>query len=208
MLLDPKPPHNRTGRHRILAMGIVVCGMAILAGSNLSVAEPIGGTVSTVNQSTPTHNIDWKSYNVGVGESLNYTQPSAPSMTVNPVHNGRISIRGSDSDILYKYKNGGLSLKPGSMRRSSGKSYRFDLRGDGLITFSVDANEAADLAGGSDALGLTSVGAPAMSLTSGAVSRMLPAVVNMDGVVDAGIFSTSPSGGSVLVAPPGVTLRP
>ncbi len=87
----------------------------------------------------------------------------------------------------------------GRVSRSSGNSYRFDLRGDGLITFSVDADEAADLAGGSDALGLISTGAP---VTSGAaVTRMLPSVVNLDGVIDAGIFSNAKSGGSILVAP-------
>ena len=206
VLLDANPPQNRTRLRQILVM----CGMATLAGGNLAVAAPPGGTVSvsgtvsTIHQSSKSLKINWESFNVPASKTYTPPPPGPPVK----VHRQIPGVITGNPQNLSKRINENAVILPNSLlgnqgrvSRSSDKAYRFDLRGDGLITFSVDAEEAADWAGGSDALGLTGRGASARPGTSGAVLRMLPFVVNMDGVIDAGIFSATKFGGSILVAP-------
>src|SRR4051812_33171559 len=91
------------GAGRVRASGAAVsalAGTAIVAASSAGLANPKGGLVNagvaTIQNTSPTQLdivqktdravIDWKSFDIAVGERTNFQQPSAASMTLNRVH--------------------------------------------------------------------------------------------------------------------------
>lgn len=89
----------------------------------------------------------------------------------------------------------------------SARAHALDLRGDGLITFAVDASGMANIAGDGEKLGIDNSAAlharsGQVMLTAATVSKAVNSVINLGGVIDADAFAASESGGMVLVASP------
>ncbi len=62
------------------AGGQVTSGVGSIAQSG-----PTGATTTTINQSTQNLSLDWKSFNVGSRETVNFVQPSATAIAVNKI---------------------------------------------------------------------------------------------------------------------------
>lgn len=88
-----------SSRFRILKGGkISLVVSALLAGSTMSFAAPVGGSVTsgsatinqngsvtTINQSTNKASINWQDFSIGKSETVNFVQPSSQSVTLNRV---------------------------------------------------------------------------------------------------------------------------
>jgi filamentous hemagglutinin family protein len=62
------------------AGGQVTAGVGSIAQTG-----PSGATTTTINQSTQNLSLDWKSFNVGIRETVNFVQPSATALAVNKI---------------------------------------------------------------------------------------------------------------------------
>ena len=60
--------------------GTVVGGAATIQGQ--------GGPSAIINQTTPSAIINWNTFNIGVGESVRFNQPSSSSVALNRVTGG------------------------------------------------------------------------------------------------------------------------
>lgn len=77
---------GRAGRRSSILAMIAIAGVAILVNAGTATAEPQGGVV--VQQDSGSAVIDWRSFNIGTGESVNFNQPSATALTINRVLGG------------------------------------------------------------------------------------------------------------------------
>src|SRR6185436_11116459 len=57
--------------------GVVATGQAAISAS---------GSKTTINQSTNKAVIDWRSFNIGTGETTQFVQPGAGSVALNRIH--------------------------------------------------------------------------------------------------------------------------
>src|SRR4051794_13362460 len=94
--MGTRPNNTRPAAARTV-IGVAV-GMVLSAKGTLLQALPVGGTTVaghgqithsgstlTVDQSSARLAIDWQSFNVGVGQSVIFKQPSAQSIALNRV---------------------------------------------------------------------------------------------------------------------------
>jgi hypothetical protein len=210
MSFDTLQRQKLSGFCRYLAAGMLVCSLAAVTSAGITRAEPSGNVTQT--QQSPALSVNWEDFSLPEPRFIAALPPRPPKIPPSPF---AATMRGYPPNSSPPLDKNFIRLpdalmgNPGRHRRSPNRSYRIDLRGDGLITFSVDAETLAGVVGSGETLGLTSTGAPAGPgpVTSDAISRILPSVVNMNGVVDAGDFLTSASGDWILAAPPGKTLR-
>lgn len=76
--------------------GTVAQGSATFSGS---------GSQFNINQTSPTAQINWQTFNIGAGETVNFNQPSVTSVTWNyindPNNPGASSINGNINAIGY-----------------------------------------------------------------------------------------------------------
>src|SRR4051794_39980416 len=97
----PNSPRVRRHSRAFGAAGAsALAGTALVAGATMALANPKGGQVSAgaaaITNTTPTQLdvvqstnravIDWKSFDIAVGERTNFQQPSAASVTLNRVN--------------------------------------------------------------------------------------------------------------------------
>jgi len=127
------------------------------------------------------------------------------------VNQGNIKVSDGGFAILaapYVSNAGVIEANLGEVRLVSANAYTLDLRGDGLITFTVDADTLDEIAAEGDALGVDNTGvlrarSGLVAITAATASKIVNAVVNLDGVVDANAFAAGKDGGTVLVASTG-----
>ncbi len=127
------------------------------------------------------------------------------------VNQGDIKVSDGGFAILaapYVSNAGVIEANLGEVRLVSTNAYTLDLRGDGLITFTVDADTLGEIAKEGDALGVDNTGvlrarSGLVAITAETASKIVNSVVNLDGVVDANAFAAGQDGGTVLVASKG-----
>ncbi len=127
------------------------------------------------------------------------------------VNQGNIKVSDGGFAILaapYVANAGVIEANLGQVRLTSTNAYTLDLRGDGLITFTVDADTLDEIAQEGDALGVDNTGvvrarSGLVAITAETASKIVSSVVNLDGVVDASAFGAGKDGGTVLVASTG-----
>gem|GEM_PF-5744216 len=127
------------------------------------------------------------------------------------VNQGSIKVSDGGFAILaapYVSNAGVIEANLGEVRLVSANAYTLDLRGDGLITFTVDADTLGEIAQEGDALGVDNTGvlrarSGLVAITAATASKIVNSVVNLDGVVDANAVAAGKDGGTVLVASTG-----
>jgi hypothetical protein len=191
----------------------------------------IGRATTNIHQSTQLK-IDWSSFNIGANESGSFHQPNMSGIATIRVLPRPMSVPGAMGKFGRKFPSlrgrivatGRQSSKseeearveiPGAITallshnaRSPGKTMTLDLRGDGLITFSVNAKSVANIAADGKLLGIDNAGmltarSGEIAMTPATVSQAMKSVVNLVGVVDADAFMKSVSGGKTLFASSG-----
>lgn len=150
-----------------LVAGILALPAAALAGPTGGVVNggnaqiQQSGSVTTIDQSSAKALIDWRSFNVGASETVNFLQPSAQAITLNRVHSatpsqidGAVNANGNiwvinPSGVLIgrtaRVNTGGFIATTANIDKDAflAGDYRFDQPGDpnasvvneGLITF-------------------------------------------------------------------------
>ncbi len=127
------------------------------------------------------------------------------------INRGDITVSDGGFAILaapHVENSGVITANLGQVHLASATSYTLDLRGDGLITFAVDANAMSNIAVDGEKLGVDNSGtlraqSGQVMVTVATISRVVNSVVNLGGVVDADAFTADADGGSVLVASSG-----
>ncbi len=171
ILLTPMSHH----RMAIWAYGLGV--PCLMLGQQLASAAPQGGqvnsgeavisqsvvagqSVTTITQSTAKASLNWQSFNIGIGESVRFVQPSASSVTVNRINdlNGSKSVRiAENANVSTRNADGGSGLwliDPTNFTISSG-SGAADTSSIGASTLSTilgssHVSISTDNTGGSD----------------------------------------------------------
>jgi filamentous hemagglutinin family protein len=80
------------------ALKTLTASLLMASGSSMLYAQPVGGVVSagsaqigttlgntTINQSSQNVAINWQSFNINLGESVNFVQPNSSSVALNRV---------------------------------------------------------------------------------------------------------------------------
>jgi filamentous hemagglutinin family protein len=192
------------------ALGVVSAmtafAVAILAtqpGVSFAQALPTGGQVTagqasisqgsntmTINQGTQRTVIDWNSFNIGSGNTVQFNQPNAQSQALNRVTGGGASnIQGSllaNGQVLIQNANGVLF----------GKGAIVNVGSLLATTKSIDANQF--MAGGP--LQLSSTGTNASVVNDGTIQAQGFVTLMGDQVRNSGSITTAQGGQVVLAA--------
>jgi trimeric autotransporter adhesin len=159
--------------HALPASGIVSGGQAIIWQS---------GTQTTVNQSTSRAVIDWGSFNVGSGESVQFNQPSSAAIALSRIHDASPSrIDGTltaNGQVWLVNPNGMLFGQHAQVNVG------------GLLATSSDIDNASFMAGGSD---FTHPGNPnavisnagRITIADGGIAALVGPNVTNDGLIEA-----------------------
>ena len=92
LIEDIRPPHNHLRRTLLAALGTALTPVqahALPVGGQVSAGSAsIAGGAGSVNvtQSSSRAVIDWSSFNIGTGEAVRFSQPSASSIALNRIH--------------------------------------------------------------------------------------------------------------------------
>ena len=108
-------------------------GGVVVAGSGTATIASGAGTVIT--QTTPNVSINWTGFNIGVGETVNFVQPTSASIAVNRIYDtSGTSIMGSltANGHVYLINPNGILFAPGS---------HVDV--GGLVASTLDMNDAS-----------------------------------------------------------------
>ena len=98
-----------------------------------------GGTLTTIQQSTDRAAIDWRSFDVGVKESVIFKQPSASSITLNRIHDQK------PSEIFGSISSNGMVALVNPNGFLFGKSSSVDVAG--LVASTADISNEAFMLG-------------------------------------------------------------
>ena len=123
------------------------------------------------------------------------------------INDGAITVSDGGFAILaapYVANSGVITANLGQIHLAAATAYTLDLRGDGRITFTVDADAVGDIAADGRALGIDNSGtlqarSGAVVVTAATMSKVVSSVVNLDGVVDADAMTADGNGGTVLI---------
>jgi filamentous hemagglutinin family protein len=123
------------------------------------------------------------------------------------VNQGNITVSQGGFAILaapYVENTGTIMANLGTIQLASANHYTVDLRGDGLITFTVTKESLGAIQGqpGVDNSGTLTARSGTIGISANLASEFVQGVVNLNGVVDATALNNSPSqhnGGTVLV---------
>ncbi len=104
----------------------------------------------------------------------------------------------------YVENTGTIQANLGQIQLASVKDYTVDLRGDGLINFTVPKQAMEAIASEGDKLGVDNSGtlraqSGTINISANLAHDIVQSVVNLGGVVDASAYSTGRNGGVVLV---------
>ncbi|BAN34264.1 hypothetical protein SCD_n00415 [Sulfuricella denitrificans skB26] len=104
----------------------------------------------------------------------------------------------------YVENTGTIQANLGQIQLASVKDYTVDLRGDGLINFTVPKQAVEAIASAGDKLGVDNSGtlraqSGIINISANLAHDIVQSVVNLGGVVDASAYSTGLNGGVVLV---------
>ena len=127
--------------------GTVAAGNATIASSGMS---------ATVTQGSGRAAIDWRSFDVGAGEKVEFKQPSASSVTLNRIHDQK------PSEILGSITANGQVILANPNGMLFGKDSRIDVAG--LVATSASAGTDAFMRGGR--LALDQAGKPDAKIVS------------------------------------------
>ncbi|MFQ5783985.1 MAG: filamentous hemagglutinin N-terminal domain-containing protein [Alphaproteobacteria bacterium] len=127
------------------------------------------------------------------------------------INRGAIDVSAGGFAVLaapYVENAGVVRADLGQVQLVSANAYTLDLRGDGLITYTVDADTLDDIAADGDRLGVDNTGtlqarSGTVTITARTMSKVVDSVVNLAGVVDASALAAADNGGTVLVAAAG-----
>jgi hypothetical protein len=127
------------------------------------------------------------------------------------INHGNITVSDGGFAILaapYVANSGVIKANLGQIHLASAQAYTLDLRGDGLITFTVDAATIGDIEGDGKAFGIDNTGtlqarSGEVVVTATTVAKVVNSVVNLGGVVDADAFTIGADGGTVLASSAG-----
>ena len=161
-----------------------------------SVTIGTNGAQMTINQTTDKASIDWQSFNIGSGASVNITQPNTSSVLLNRVVGndpsqilGKLSANGQ---VILINPNGIVFGKDGSITASAFTASTFGLTDadfmDGLYKYKRNGSTASVFNQGS------------IQTASGGFVALIGATVTNEGVI------RSPQGDVMLVAAENVTL--
>lgn len=195
-------------RHPQFALKPLALAIALAAGTVLPVPKalaqlPTGGAVAhgnvtftnpnantlNINQATPKAVIDWQSFNVGAGNTVNFNQPGATAAALNRIHqmdpsviagalnaNGRVYLVNQNGIIF----NGTARVNTGGLLASS-----LEIKEDQFVNSSIFA--------------AIRDGKPALE------SERTDGLPAGDIRIDAGAHIKTASGGSVLIFAPNIT---
>lgn len=127
------------------------------------------------------------------------------------INEGNITVSDGGFAILaapHVANSGVITANLGQIQLASASAYTLDLRGDGRITFTVDADALGDIEADGKALGIDNTGTlqargGEIALTAATISKVVNSVVNLGGVVDADAFAADGNGGTVLAVSDG-----
>ncbi|MBW0450098.1 beta strand repeat-containing protein [Paraburkholderia phenoliruptrix] len=169
------------------AQSLPTNGQVMAGQASISLTNP--GTM-TINQGTQRTVIDWNSFNVGTGNTVQFNQPNAQAQALNRVTGGMPSnIQGSllaNGQVLIQNANGVLFSKGAVVNVGSLLA----------TTKSIDANQF--MAGGP--LELKSTGTNASVVNDGQIQAQGFVTLMGDQARNTGTITTAPGGQVVLAA--------
>ena len=129
------------------------------------------------------------------------------------INQGNIHVSDGGFAVLaapYVENTGVIQANLGQIQLASANNFTVDLRGDGLINFSVsretiDAIKDAGAKLGVDNSGALQAQSGTIGISAALASQIVHSVVNLNGVVDASALGAGQNGGTVLVSSAGDT---
>lgn len=123
------------------------------------------------------------------------------------INHGNITVSPGGFAVLaapYVENTGTIQANLGQIQLASAKDFTVDLRGDGLINFTVPKQTLDAIASEGDKLGVDNSGtlqakSGIINISADLAHDIVQSVVNLGGVVDATAYSTGLNGGVVLV---------
>ena len=185
-----KRAHLRWSWRIVLAIG--AAAVALPAAANPRGGQVVGGAATiqgqgtpgvVINQTTPSGIINWQSFNIGVGESTRFNQPSASSVTLNRVTGEKSpsSIFGSlsaNGRIFLVNPEGFIFGPTASINTASFLATTHDIKNEdflaGRFNFTIAGNPKASI-----------VNQGRITVTDAGIAALVAPGVRNDGVITA-----------------------
>jgi filamentous hemagglutinin family protein len=156
----------------------------------------VAGLLATTATNVDVDGDKWNFRGTGYGSVLNH---------------GQINISDGGFAVLaapYIQNTGGITANLGQIQLASTNTYTMDLRGDGLITFSIPEEAVQQIQADGEKLGVDNSGtlqarSGVVGITAKTASDLITGAVNLTGVIDATSFDTGHDGGSVQLVSAG-----
>lgn len=179
---------------------------ALIAGSTITFASPIGGQVTTgsavinqnglvttINQSTNKASINWESFNIGTHETVNFVQPNASSITLNRV----IGMTNSLIEGVMNAKGQVFLINPNGVIFAHGSSINVG----GLVASTLNITDANFQSGnyifeGSNQNGILNMGT--ITANDGGYVSLIGKTVQNEGIIAATLGNVQLAGGDKI----------
>ena len=156
----------------------------------------VAGLLATTAENVDVDGDVWNFSGTGYGAVLNHGQIN--------ISNGGFAVLAAP----HVQNTGGITANLGQIQLASTNTYTMDLRGDGLITFSIPDEAVQQIAADGQALGVDNTGtlqarSGVVGMTAKTASDLVTGAVNLSGVIDADSFDTGMDGGQVQLVSKG-----